>query len=174
MPDINGIDLVRSLEVKPLIIFTTAYRKFAVDSYDLDAVDYLLKPIELERFSRGLKKAVEYFKYKNSLEKNENDVLFVRSEYQLVKIYFEEIEYIESVEDYLKIHLRSGKPVMTLMTLKALSEKLPSDRFQRIHRSYIIPLSKVKTVVNRKVRLTHIELPIGDSYVSLVQHWLSK
>jgi DNA-binding LytR/AlgR family response regulator len=174
MPDINGIDLIRSLQVRPMIVFTTAYKKFAVDSYDLDAVDYLLKPIELERFARAVKKAVEYHKYKSTFEKNESNVLFVRSEYQLVKIYFDEIEYIESVEDYLKINLREGRPVMTLMTLKGLLEKLPADQFKRIHRSYIIPLSKVKSVVNRKVRLSSIELPIGDRYINFVQDWARK
>lgn len=174
MPDINGLDFIRSLQDKPMVIFTTAYRKFAADSYDLDALDYLLKPIEKERFAKAVTKAIDYFKYKNAIEKKESEALFVRSEYQLVKIYFSDIEYIESVEDYLKIHVSQGKPIMTLMTLKSVLEKLPATQFRRIHRSFIIPLSKVKSVVNRKVRLTHIELPIGDSYIQFIQDWAKR
>jgi DNA-binding LytR/AlgR family response regulator len=174
MPDINGLDFVRSLQNKPIIVFTTAYRKFAADSYDLDALDYLLKPIEKERFAKAVTKAVEYYKYKHAVERKESEALFVRSEYQLVKIYFSDIEYIESVEDYLKIHVSQGKPVMTLMTLKSILEKLPANQFQRIHRSYIVPLSKVKAVVNRKVRLPHTELPIGDSYTHFIQEWAKR
>lgn len=174
MPDITGLDLVRSLDVKPMIVFTTAYKKFAIDSYGLDALDYILKPIEPERFSRAVNKAIEYFRYKKITDKKESDVLFVRSEYQLVKIYFSDIEFIESLEDYLKIHVGDGKSVMTLMTMKAILEKLPSDRFRRIHRSYIVPLAKIKSVTNRKVRLSNIELPIGDSYFGILQDWIKK
>ena len=174
MPDINGLEFVRSLQDKPMVIFTTAYRKFAADSYELDALDYLLKPIERERFAKAVTKAIDYFKYKNAVEKKETEALFVRSEYQLVKIYFSDIEYIESVEDYLKIHVSQGKPIMTLMTLKSVLEKLPSDQFKRIHRSYIVPSAKIKSVVNRKVRLTHIELPIGDSYTQFIQDWAKR
>lgn len=174
MPDINGLDLVRSLPQKPMVVFTTAYRKFAADSYDLDALDYLVKPIAPERFGRAVAKAVEYLTYQQTAEKKEQQVLFVRSEYQLVKIYLDEIEYIESVEDYLKIHRSKDRPVMTLMTMKAILEKLPPGGFQRIHRSYIVPLSKVKALVNRKVRLMATELPVGDSYFSAVQEWTRK
>lgn len=174
MPDITGLDLVRSLDVKPMIIFTTAYKKFAIDSYGLDALDYILKPIEPERFSRAVNKAIEYFRYKKITDKKESDVLFVRSEYQLVKIYFSDIEFLESLEDYLKIHVGDGKSVMTLMTMKAILDKLPSDRFRRIHRSYIVPLAKIKSVTNKKVRLSNIELPIGDSYFGVLQEWIKK
>jgi DNA-binding LytR/AlgR family response regulator len=174
MPDLNGLELVQALPVKPMVIFTTAYKKFAVDSYDLDAIDYLLKPIEPERFTRAVQKAIEQYRYRNSINKKETESFFVRSEYQLVKIYFDAIEFIESVDDYLKIHLREGRPVMTLMTLKSILEKLPSDQFKRIHRSYIIPLSRIQSVVNRKVRLTKTELPVGDSYISLLQEWMRK
>lgn len=174
MPDITGLDLVRSLEVKPMVIFTTAYRKFAADSYDLDAIDYVLKPVEFERFSRAVSKAAEYYRYRNGSEKKESDVFFVRSEYQLVKIHYADIAYIESAEDYIKIHISNGRPVMTLMTMKGILDKLPANDFKRIHRSYVIPLSKVKAVVNKKVRLADIELPIGDSYMSQVQEWIKK
>lgn len=174
MPDINGLDLVRSLPSKPMVIFTTAYKKFALEGFDLDAIDYLLKPIPFDRFERAVAKAVDYYRYKNSARNEGGEALFVRSEYQLVRISLDEIEYIESLEDYVKIHRTGDKPVMTLMTLKAVLEKLPGDQFQRIHRSYVVPLSKVRSVVNRKVRLTHIELPVSDSYVEAVNKWTGK
>ncbi len=141
------------------------------DLTNLDAIDYLLKPIQFERFSRAVNKAVEYYQMKNAARPEGTDALLVRSEYQLVRIDLDEIEYIESVEDYLKIHKTNGKPVMTLMTLKALLQKLPLNKFKRIHRSYVIPLSKVRSIVNRKVKLTHVELPVSDSYASFIQEW---
>jgi DNA-binding LytR/AlgR family response regulator len=174
MPDISGLDLVRSLPQKPLIIFTTAHRKFALDGFELDAADYLLKPISFERFERAVTQATGQYRLKESMAKERDEALFVRAEYQLVKIDLSEIEYIESVEDYIKIHRTTGRPVMTLMTLKKLMEKLPSDRFKRIHRSYVIPLSRIRSFVNRKVRLTSAELPVSDSYANAIQAWIKK
>jgi len=174
MPDITGIDLVRSLKNKPMVIFTTAYKKFAVEGFDLDAIDYLLKPIEFERFAKAVNKAIDYFQYKNSSKSMTSEALFVRSEYQLIKIELDEIEYIESVEDYLKIHRSRDKPVMTLMTLKAMLEKLPSDKFKRIHRSYVIALAKIKGIVNKKVRLSSVDLPVSDSYAAFINEWIKK
>jgi DNA-binding LytR/AlgR family response regulator len=174
MPDITGIDLVRSLTEKPMIIFTTAYKKFAIEGFELDALDYLLKPISFERFERAINKAIDQYRFRTAQKNVSEQPLFVRSEYQLVKIDLNEIEYIESVEDYLKIHRTTGRPVMTLMTLKAILEKLPPEKFKRIHRSYVIPLSKIKSVVNRKVKLTNVELPISDSYVDSLSEWIKK
>ncbi len=175
MPDITGIDLVRSLEKKPIIIFTTAHKKFAMDGFDLDALDYLLKPIPFERFARTVNKAVEYFHYKRTALEDTQRSLFVRSEYRLVKIDLSTIEYIESLEDYIKIHLAHGKFVLTLMTLKAILEKLPSEKFKRIHRSYIVPVARVSSVLNRKVQLNgSMELPISDSYADFVENWMKQ
>ncbi|MBD0293832.1 MAG: response regulator transcription factor [Flavisolibacter sp.] len=174
MPDITGIELVRSMEKKPMIIFTTAYKQFAVEGFELEAIDYLLKPIELNRFKRAVEKAIDYYNYKKATKAEKQESIFVRSEYQMVKVDLNEIEYIESLEDYLKIHRTNDRPVMTLMTLKAILEKLPPDQFQRIHRSYVIPLAKVKSIVNRKVRLTTAELPISDSYAGFISSWMNK
>ena len=127
MPDITGLDLVRSLEEKPMIIFTTAHKKFAMDGFELDAVDYLLKPISFERFSKAVNKATEYFEYKKKSKTEEAESLFVYSEYRMVKIPLADIEYIESLEDYIRINLTTGKPMMTLMTMKKVLEKLPED-----------------------------------------------
>lgn len=172
MPDITGIDLVRSLQEKPLVIFTTAHKQFAIEGFELDAVDYLLKPINFDRFTRAVHKAIDYYKYKNTPLQEENDSLFVHSEYKLVKIPLNDIEYIESLEDYIKIHIPGAKPVLTLLSMKKVLEKLPADKFQRIHRSYIVSVSRVKSIQNRKVQLsTAVELPISDSYIQFINNW---
>ena len=175
MPDITGLDLVRSLEEKPIVIFTTAHKKFAIEGFELDAVDYLLKPISLERFSRAVTKAVEYAQYKNKASDEATENLFVYSEYRLIKIPLTDIEYIESLEDYIKIHLTGAKPILTLMPLKKVLEKLPVDKFQRIHRSYVVAVDKVNSVQNRKARLTSsAELPVSDSYSHFIKEWKKK
>lgn len=172
MPDLRGTDLVRGLEQKPMVIFTTAYKNYAVEGFDLDAVDYLVKPVELDRFARAIQKATEYYQFKKAA-KQDTDSLYVRSEYQLVKILLRDIEYIESVEDYLKIYITNGRPIMTLMTMKAVLEKLPVDQFSRIHRSYIVPLAKIRTIVNRKITLhSGMELPVSSSYLEVVKSWM--
>jgi two-component system LytT family response regulator len=173
MPDITGLDVVRSLEAAPLVVFTTAYRNFAIDGFALDAVDYLLKPIAEERFARAATKAVELHRLRSGVSPEPPKPLFVRSEYHLVQIDIDTIEYIESVEDYIRIHLSAGRPVMTLMTMKAILEKLPAGVFQRIHRSYIVPVAKIRSVLNKKVRLGAVELPVGDSYSEAVRRWMS-
>ena len=172
MPDITGLDLVRSLEEKPIIIFTTAHKKFAIDGFELDAIDYLLKPISFERFTKAVAKALEYARYKNKTSNEETESLFVYSEYRLIKIRLNEIEYIESLEDYIRIHLVNAKPVLTLIPLKKVLEKLPAEKFRRIHRSYIVAIDKVNSVLNRKVRLhSSTELPVSDSYTSFIKDW---
>jgi two-component system, LytTR family, response regulator len=172
MPDITGLDLVRSLEEKPIIIFTTAHKKFAIDGFELDAIDYLLKPISFDRFSKAVAKAIEYARYKNKAASEEMESLFVYAEYRLIKIPLNEIEYIESLEDYIRINLVNAKPVLTLMPLKKVLEKLPAEKFKRIHRSYIVAVDKVNSVLNRKVRLSSsVELPVSDSYAGFIKDW---
>ncbi|WP_247235005.1 LytTR family DNA-binding domain-containing protein [Telluribacter sp. SYSU D00476] len=169
MPDITGIDLVRSLDQKPVVIFTTAYRNFAFEGFELDALDYLLKPIQFERFSKAVRKAIEYLESRQTPKAEADDSLFVHSEYRLVKIPLRDIEYIESLEDYIRIHRQGDKPVMTLMTMKKVLEKLPEDRFRRIHRSYIIPIQQIQAIVHRKVKLlSGKELPISDTYSGFI------
>jgi two-component system, LytTR family, response regulator len=172
MPDITGLDLVRSLDEKPMIVFTTAHKKFAVDGFDLDAVDYLLKPISFERFTKAVNKATEYHEYKKKPKTEEAESLFVYSEYRMVKIPMADIECIESLEDYIRINLTTGKPIMTLLTMKKVLEKLPTNKFKRVHRSYIVATDKVKSVLNRKATLSSgTELPISDSYLDFISEW---
>lgn len=173
MPDITGIDLVRSLEHKPMIIFTTAYKNFAFEGFELEAIDYLLKPIDFKRFTKAVEKAIDYYQYKNTpTEEQHDESLYVYSEYRMVKISLKDIDYIESMEDYVKIHVHDAKTVLSLMPLKTVLEKLPADKFQRIHRSYIIPINKVISIKNRKVQLPGIELPVSESYAPFVRDWM--
>jgi DNA-binding LytR/AlgR family response regulator len=173
MPDITGIELVKALEDKPMVIFTTAYKKFAYEGFELEAIGYLLKPIDFGRFSKAVQKALEYNQYKKSAGSNQQGHLFVRSEYRVVKIDLDEIIYIESLEDYIKIHIANNKPILTLMPLKKVLEKLPPDKFKRIHRSYIVAVDKVRAVLNRKVQLSSaVELPVSESYTSFIDEWM--
>jgi two-component system, LytTR family, response regulator len=170
MPDINGLDLVRSLKEPPLLIFTTAHKKFAHEGFELNAIDYLLKPVSFERFARAVEKAVEYYSFRKKTVATDN--LFVYSEYRMIRIPLDEIEYIESLEDYIRIHLFGQKPVLTLMTLKAVLEKLPAVLFKRIHRSYIVAVQQVQSIQNRKAALrSGVELPISDSYAGFINEW---
>ena len=172
MPDISGIDLVRSLTVKPMVIFTTAYKKFAYEGFELEALDYLLKPITIERFSAAVNKAVDYAKYKNSDRNGADESIYVHSEYRMIKISIRDIEYIESMQDYIKIHITGvEKPVLTLLPMKSALEKLPADQFARIHRSYIVARKHVRSIHNRKVQLKNIELPVGNNYADFVKSW---
>lgn len=177
MPDISGIDLAKALKSKPMLIFTTAYKQFAFDGFELEAVDYLLKPIDFDRFSKAVDKAIELKKYKlmAQQEQHDNDAyIYVHSTYQMIKIMLKEIEYIESMEDYIKIHLKTEKPVLTLMTLKKVLAMLPEQQFKRIHRSYIVAVTAVKSVQQKKIRLSEAILPIGDSYSEQVKAWLKR
>lgn len=173
MPDITGIDLVRSLAVKPIIIFTTAYKNFAYEGFELEALDYILKPIDFKRFEKAVEKAIDYYRYKNKTPGDHPDEsLYVYFEYRMMKIELSTIEYIESMEDYIKIHLSNAKTVLTLMSLKKVLEKLPADKFQRIHRSYIVPVNKIRSIQNRKVKLTDVELPVSESYFDFIRNWM--
>ncbi|RYE36190.1 MAG: response regulator transcription factor [Sphingobacteriaceae bacterium] len=170
MPDITGIDLVRTLEQKPVIIFTTAYSNFAVEGFELEAVDYLLKPINFDRFAKAADKAVQYHQYKNSSLSNQANIcIYVYSEYRMVKINVSEIEYLESMQDYVKINLSNGNRILTLMPMKTLLDKLPAEQFRRIHRSYAVAISKIQSIQNRKVFLKSIDLPVSDSYADFIK-----
>ena len=168
MPDISGLDLVRAIEYKPMIIFTTAHRKFAFEGFELQAIDYLLKPVSFERFTKAVAKAEEYYKFKNSTASND-EYLYVYSEYKLIKINLNDIEFIESLEDYVRIHLTNGKPVLSLMPLKRVLQKLPPEKFQRVHRSYIVSVNKIKGVNNKRIILAAAQVPVSDSYLDVVK-----
>lgn len=172
MPDISGIELFKQLEHKPMVIFTTAYKDFAFEGFELNAVDYLLKPIEYLRFKKAIDKALEYTQFKNNADTGEEEALFVHSEYKLIKILLKDIVAVESLEDYVKIHLTNGKMILTLMTLKKMQEKLPSKKFVRLHRSFIAALKEIKQVANRKATMSNGQvIPISESNLSAIETW---
>ncbi|TND10494.1 MAG: LytTR family two component transcriptional regulator [Bacteroidetes bacterium] len=164
MPEISGIDFYKTLSNQPMVIFTTAFSEYAVEGFNLSAVDYLLKPVEFNRFLLAVNKANDYHTYLTRSQGNENKHLFVRSEYSLVKIAFADILYIETLDDYLKIHLPGKKPVLTLMSMKSIQEKLSPDDFIRVHRSYIVPLNRIESVRGKTINLGVAEIPIGTRY----------
>ncbi|MFD2285701.1 response regulator [Pedobacter petrophilus] len=173
MPDISGIDLFKSLAHKPMVIFTTAYKNFAFEGFELEAIDYLLKPIDYVRFKKAVNKAKEFYRYQNDKQMPAaEESIFVHAEYKLVKIDLSDILYIESQEDYVKIHLQSSKMVLTLMPLKKMLEKLPANNFKRIHRSFVVSTQKIKSIHKRKAELINGEiLPISDTYAEVINEW---
>jgi DNA-binding LytR/AlgR family response regulator len=163
MPDINGIELSRIINKKnTAVVFTTAFSEYAVEGFNVDAVDYLLKPIEYDRFLKSVYKAKEYVDYLTSQELQEG-YIFVKSDYQMVKVNLKEILYIEGLDDYIKIYL-PGRSILTLMTLKTIAQKLPTREFIRVHRSYIAPISKIEHISKSKIKIGDREIPIGVSY----------
>ena len=171
MPDISGINFYKLVEQPAMVIFTTAYGEYAVEGFNLNAVDYLLKPIEYSRFLTAVSKADDYKGFINKNSKVIEKSIYVRSEYSLIKIPLKEIEYIESFDNFIKIHLAGKKAVTTLMSLKAVLGLLPSDQFKRIHRSFIIPINQVKSVRNKQVQLPMIYLPLGIRYETEFMEW---
>lgn len=181
MPKLNGIELARLLhgqsqQNQPRIIFTTAYNQFAVDSYRVDALDYLLKPFSYEDFLRAANKAVAYYDNQQQTQQgSQEEYLFVRVEYQLIRIAWDDILYIEGLKDYVKIHLISSpKAILTLMTMKSLEEKLPANRFMRIQRSFIIALDKISAITKSSVKIGPADITIGEQYKDKLQEFLSK
>lgn len=162
MPHMSGIEFYKQYAQDKMVIFTTAFSEYAVEGFNLNAVDYLLKPIDLARFQQAVSRAQEFYAYHNKTEK-ESQNLFVRSEYSLVKIPLTDILYIETLDDYIKIHLKDRKPVLTKMNLKAVSERLSND-FVRVHRSYIVPMSRILSVRGKTIQLDHTEIPIGVKF----------
>jgi DNA-binding LytR/AlgR family response regulator len=166
MPDINGVQLAKSLKHRnPMVIFTTAYSDYAVEGFNLDAIDYLLKPFGYERFSKAIDKVIEYRQFISKPQsRSDSDFIFLRSEYQMIKINIASILYVEGLDDYVRVHLDDNKTVLSLMSMKSLLEKLPAEKFTRIHRSFIVSLAKMQSIRNKKVVVGGVELPIGNAY----------
>ena len=180
MPDLNGMDFVKSLSTPPLIVFTTAYSEYAVEGFKVDAVDYLLKPFGLDDFKRAANRLQERLEVRQqepstTIASSEDDSIFVKTDYRVVKIAISDIRYIEGMSEYLKIHLESQpKPIVTLLSMKKMEEFLPSH-FMRIHRSYIINLKKIQEVnKNRVIMDSETYLPIGDNYKDAFNDYLNK
>ena len=178
MPDISGIQFLKSLQQKPMVIFTTAFSKYALEGFELDVIDYLLKPYSFERFLKAINKAHEFFelqeKAKAGLKSTTlgSHYLFERADYKLVKIDIQEIRYIEGLKDYVKIYC-GEKPVLTQMSMKVIEEKLPPHDFIRVHRSFIVAFDKIDFIHKSFISIKGREIPLSDNYkdnfLSLVQ-----
>lgn len=178
MPDLNGMDFVKSLQAAPMVVFTTAYAEYAVEGFKVNAVDYLLKPFGLQDFQRAANRIKERLDATTSLPSRgggggEFDTIFVKTEYRIVKVTIADIRYIEAMSEYLKIYLEGEpKPIITLLSMKKMEERLP-DHFMRIHRSYIVNLLKIQEVnKNRVIMDADTYLPIGDMYKDAFQSYL--
>ena len=178
MPDLSGMEFVKTLENPPLIIFVTAYGEYALEGFRVDAVDYLLKPISYTDFLRSANKAKAWYDalQKKPAEVSSNkDFLFIKSEYKILRINFDEIKYIEAMSEYIRIHLTNAKPVMTQLSMKAIEEKLPEDRFMRVHRSFIVSLSKISVIErNRIIFDGNVYIPVSEQYKAKFQNYLDK
>ncbi len=198
MPDLTGLELARVLDPGasgrpvPRVIFTTAYNQYALEGYRVDALDYLLKPFNYEEFLRAALKAQSYYGLIRRpvvalpetiaptapapLAEPEKEYLFLKVEYQLVRVAFDDILYIEGLKDYIKVHLRSSpnKPLLSLTSLKALEEKLPPQRFMRVHRSFIVALNQITAVTRNSIQIGNIQIPVSDQYKEPFNQFLAK
>jgi len=178
MPEISGIDLLKSIKKSPAIIFTTAHRDFALDAYELDAIDYLLKPIPFDRFFKSVSK---YYQLKGhtdlevrgkvSQSDSEDTFIYVRSDRKVVKIYLKDIRFIESLKDYVKIHLEN-EVIITKEKISNLEEKLPEKEFIRTHRSFLVSVRNIKAFTAETIEIENHEIPIGRTYKSAVLSFL--
>ena len=179
MQDVNGMQFVKSLDNPPLVIFSTAYEEYALEGFKVDAIDYLLKPYGYNDFLKAATKARQYIEWREAAvqagnNSSDDDFIFVRADNQSVKVMFNSILYVEAMSEYIKIHFKEGKSVMTFMSVKLMSESLPANQFMRIHRSYIIALDSIASVRRGEVELTDgTVLPISASYKEDLQKFIN-
>lgn len=171
MPGLTGLQFIQSLTVKPMIILVTAYEKFALDGFNLNVVDYLVKPVSLDRFIWSCNKAFELFQLRNRSGEvvTRPDYFFINVDYSMVKLVFSEIRWIEGLKDYIKIHLKAGKPLVARLSMKAVEEQLPAGQFLRIHKSYIVSKNFITAVRKNSIFMDAVELPVGDNYKEVVE-----
>lgn len=180
MPNLSGIELIKSIDYVPQFIFTTAYPQYALDGFNLNATDYLIKPIPFHRFLKAVSRAREKYELENTARQNPvtwkdpilestDNFIFVRSEYENIKVNLDDIRYIEGLKDYIKIHLQhTTKPILTLSNFKDILEKLPSSRFLRVHRSFVVNVDCITAMQKTKLVLGDARIPIGDTYKTQV------
>jgi DNA-binding LytR/AlgR family response regulator len=178
MPELNGLEFIKSLIDKPYVVFTTAYGEYAVEGFQVDAVDYLLKPISFSNFLKAANKVKTLVELKESKQKESIKTtanhLFVKSEYKLIRIELDDIKYIESQHEYIKIHLVNANPVMTQLSLKGIDEQLPSDRFMRVHRSFIVNLAKISVVERNRIVFDKVYIPVSEQYKQKFQEYIDR
>ena len=170
MPGVTGTQFLQSLTHKPVVIFITAFKKYALEGFELDVLDYLVKPVTFERFLRAVNKAADFCTLKKqgvqaTSTQTTNDYFFVNVEYSLVKIAVQEITHIESLRDYMKIYLQQNdKPVLTKLAMKSLADKLPPARFVRVHKSFMVAIDKISFIRKNRVYINNHIIPVSDFY----------
>jgi DNA-binding LytR/AlgR family response regulator len=165
MPAISGVDFYRSLTHKPMLIFTTSFSEYALESYELDAVDYLLKPFTPDRFGKAVNKAYDLYNLVHKATASEGaKFLMLKVDHGVVKVLLDNILFIEGLDNYLKIHLHDQPPVVVRLTMKVLLEKLNEQEFMRVHRSYIVPLKRIESVKQKMITIAGEEIPVGKNY----------
>lgn len=169
MPQITGLDFMKSIEDKGIaVIFVTAYPEYAVDAFDLEALDYVVKPVSLDRFKKSIERLEEFLRFRKNNEGNdvklEDGHIFVKADSKFVKLNYDQIQYIEAFADYVKIYISDDKRVITLQTMKNMEATLPSDKFIRVHRSFIVSISKVSALSGTEVTVGNRQIPIGKNY----------
>lgn len=175
MPVISGTQFLRSLPKPPMVIFTTAYQQYALEGYDLDVVDYLLKPIPFDRFLKAVNKAEELFRLRSKEQQNlpvveDVNFFFIYSEYKQIKIYFDDVLYVEGLKDYVKIYVKQqSKPILTRMNLKMMATKLSPQLFCRVHHSFIVALDKISAFQKTKLLIGEKEIPIGRKFAEFFE-----
>ncbi len=178
MPDLSGMDFVKTLENPPKVVFVTAYSEYALEGFRVDAMDYLLKPIGYNDFLKSANKVKNWFDSQHQKldeVKSSKDFLFIKSEYKILRINFDDIKYIESMNEYVKIHLINAKSMMTLLSMKSIEELLPADRFMRVHRSYIVSLNKISVIErNRIIFDEKVYIPVSEQYKSKFQSYIDR
>jgi two-component system LytT family response regulator len=179
MPGLTGLQLVSTLQNKPLVIFITAYKQYALESYDLAVVDYLVKPVALDRFIKACNKAKELHELKSLKQQpiaiNTKEFFFVNVDYSQVKIIFNDIIWMEGVRDYVKIYLKStNKPLLIRSSLKAIEQEVPSSKFLRIHKSYLIAVESITSIRKNSVFIKEMELPVGETFREDVERLMRK
>jgi two-component system LytT family response regulator len=178
MPGLTGLQFIQSSLQNSMFILVTAYEKYALESYNLNVVDYLVKPVELNRFIKACNKAHELYKLKNKPADQQDvaqDYFFVNVDYSLLKVMYSDIVWIEGLKDYVKIHLKStDKPIIARLSMKSLEEELPSAQFLRIHKSYIVSKSFITAIRKNSVFIKDMELPIGENYKDAVETFTKK
>ena len=178
MPDLSGLEFTRSLAKGPKVIFTTAYEKYALEGFRLDVIDYLLKPFSYEEFLKAVQKAVRLIKLEKEVPEQvdtNNEFLFLKSDYKIRRINFNDILYIEGLKDYVKVFIQgSDRPVLSLITLKALEAKLPEAKFMRVHRSFIVNLERIDTIERSRIVFGKTYIPVGEQYKDKFQEFLDR
>lgn len=177
MPGLTGLELSRSLQHGPKIIFTTAFEQYALEGFKLDALDYLLKPVSYTEFLNAVNKAKRWFEHfeKASDPDAQRTSVFVKADYKLVQIEFNTILYIEGLKDYVKFYLEGDqKPILSLMSMKSLEENLPSAKFMRVHRSFIVNLDKIKTIERNRIVFGKEYIPVSDNYKEKFQQFVNE